>query len=241
MKSMFAKYKHADKGGLMSEYQVQRSNMVDSQLRTNQVTDHRILRAMLDIPRENFVPSDKQGLAYMDQDILVDRDADGADRYMMSPMTIAKLTQLAGIDDKDIVLVIGCASGYLAALLASLADSVVCLERDERMGEAAANRLEELGCDNAATVTGRLEEGYSKEGPYDVIMFNGSVEVIPQSLFDQLKDNGRLVAVQLTEGGVGKAHLYRKIGDDIGENRISFDASAYPLPGFKVDKSFIFG
>jgi len=224
----------------MSEYQVQRSNMVDSQLRTNQVTDHRILRAMLDIPREKFVPVDKQGLAYMDQDILVDRDTDGAERYMMSPMTIAKLAQLAGVGDKDMVLVIGCASGYLAALLASLADSVICLERDERMGEAAANRLEELGCDNAATVTGRLEEGYSKEGPYDVIMFNGSVEVIPQDLFDQLKDNGRLVAVQLSDGGVGRAHLYRKIGDNIGENRISFDASAHPLPGFKRAQSFTF-
>jgi protein-L-isoaspartate(D-aspartate) O-methyltransferase len=224
----------------MSEYQVQRSNMVDSQLRTNQVTDHRILRAMLDIPREKFVPAEKQGLAYMDCDILVDRDKDGDDRYMMSPMTIAKLAQLAGVDNKDMVLVIGCASGYLAAVLANLADSVICLESDERMGDGAAARLEELGCDNAATVIGSLEDGYSKEGPYDVIIFNGSVEVIPEDLFDQLKDKGRLVAVQLTDGGIGRAHLYRKIGDTIGENRVSFDASAHPLPGFKRDQSFIF-
>ncbi len=224
----------------MSEYQVQRANMVDSQLRTNQVTDHRILRAMMDIPREKFVPKEKQGFAYMDRDILVDRDSEGTDRYMMSPMTIARLAQLAGVDDKDMVLIIGCASGYVAALFASLADSVICLERDERMGEAASSRLEELGCDNAATVTGQLEEGYSKEGPYDVIIFNGSVEVIPQTLFDQLKDNGRLVAVQLSDEGVGKAHLYRKIDGNIGENRISFDASAHPLPGFKRNQSFIF-
>ncbi len=224
----------------MSEYQIQRTNMVDSQLRPNQVTDHRILAAMMDIPREKFVPDSKQGLAYMDQDILVDRDQDGTDRYMMSPMTIARLAQLARIDDKDMVLIIGCTSGYLAALLASLASSVICLERDDRLGEAAALRLEELDCDNVATVSGRLEEGYSKEAPYDVIMFNGSVELIPQSLFDQLQDNGRLVAVQLTKGGVGKAHLYRKIGDSIGENRISFDASAQPLPGFKRDQSFVF-
>ncbi len=224
----------------MSEYQIQRANMVDSQLRTNQVTDHRILRAMLDIPREKFVPDTKQGLAYMDQDILVDRDQEGTDRYMMSPMTIARLAQLARIDDKDMVLIIGCTSGYVAALLASLASSVICLETDDRLAEAAAVRLEELGCDNVATVSGRLEEGYSKEGPYDVILVNGSVELIPQSLFDQLKDNGRLVAVQLTQAGVGKAHLYRKIGNSIGENRISFDASAHPLPGFKRDQSFVF-
>ncbi len=224
----------------MSEYQVQRSNMVDCQLRTNQVTDHRILRAMMDIPREKFVPEDKRGIAYMDQDILVDRDAEGSDRYMMSPMTIARLAQLAGVDRKDMVLIVGCSSGYVAALFASLADSVVCLERDEQMGDVAANRLEELGCDNAATVIGRLEEGYSKEGPYDVIMFNGSVEVIPEDLFDQLKDNGRLVAVQVSEDGVGRAHLYRKIGDTIGEYRVSFDASAHPLPGFSRKRSFMF-
>ncbi len=224
----------------MSEYQIQRANMVDSQLRTNQVTDHRILRSMLNIPREKFVPETKQDLAYMDQDILVDRDQEGTDRYMMSPMVIARLAQLAGIDDKDMVLIIGCTSGYVAALLASLASSVICLETDDRLAEAASIRLEKLGCDNVATVSGRLEEGYSKEGPYDVIMFNGSVELIPQRLFDQLKDNGRLVAVQLTQGSVGKAHLYRKIGENIGENRISFDASAHPLPGFKREQPFVF-
>ncbi len=224
----------------MSEFQHQRFNMVDSQLRTNQVTDHRILRAMMDIPRENFVPEELRGLAYMDQDILVDRDREGADRYMMSPVTIARLTQLAGIDARDMVLIIGCTSGYAAALIARLADSVVCLERDERMSEAAARRLEELGCDNAATVTGLLEEGYSKEGPYDVILLNGSVEVIPQILFDQLKDNGRLVVVQEAGNGVGRAHLYRKIGEDVGENRVSFDAFAHLLPGFERKSSFTF-
>ena len=214
--------------------------MVDSQLRTNEVTDHRILQAMLDLPREKFVPEDMAGVAYMDRDILVDRDKDGADRYMMSPMTIAKLTQLAGVDEKDMVLVVGCTTGYVAALLGRLADSVVCLEHDERLEKAAAARLEELECDNAATVMGRLEEGYFKEGPYDVILINGGVEVIPQSLFDQLKDGGRLVAVELSEESVGRAHLYRKIGNDIGENRISFDAQTQPLPGFKQVSSFTF-
>ncbi len=228
------------KGRPMSDYQVQRSNMVDSQLRTNQVTDHRILRAMLDIPREKFVPPGMQGLAYMDNDILVDRDRDGEERYMMSPMVIARLAQLAGVDSRDMVLVIGCTSGYVAAILASLADSVVCLEHDERMGEAAASRLEELGCDNAAIVSGQLEEGYSKEGPYDVILFNGSVEVIPENLFEQLRENGRLVVIQKSSDGIGRAMLYRKIGDSIGEDRASFDAWVHPLPGFRKERSFTF-
>ena len=224
----------------MSDFQIQRTNMVDSQLRTNEVTDHRILQAMLDLPREEFVPEDKAGVAYMDQDILVDRDKDGADRYMMSPMTIARLTQLAGVDEKDMVLIVGCATGYVAALLGRIADSVICLEQDERLEKAAASRLEKLECDNVATVSGRLIEGYLKEGPYDVILINGGVEVIPQNLFDQLKDGGRLVAVQLSQEGFGRAHLFRKIGDDIGENRVSFDAQTSPLPGFAQVSSFIF-
>jgi len=224
----------------MSDYRVQRTNMVDSQLRTNDVTDHRILQAMLDLPREKFVPENKAGVAYMDRDILVDRDKGGADRYMMSPVTIARLTQLAGVDEKDMVLVVGCATGYVAALLGRLADSVICLEHDERLEKAAAMRLEELECDNSATVVGPLDEGYFKEGPYDVILINGGVEVIPPVLFDQLKDGGRLVAVELPRENVGRAHLYRKIGEDVGENRVSFDAQTHLLPGFKRVSSFSF-
>lgn len=224
----------------MSVYQNQRTNMVDSQLRTNEVTDHRILQAMLDLPREKFVPEDKVGVAYMDRDILVDRDKEGFDRYMMSPVAIARLTQLASVDEKDMVLVVGCATGYVAALLGRLADSVVCLEQDERLEKAASDRLEELECDNAATVIGHLADGYFKEGPYDVILVNGGVEVIPQSLFEQLKDGGRLVAVELSQENVGRAHLYRKIGDEVGENRVSFDAQTHLLPGFAQVCSFTF-
>ena len=224
----------------MSDYKTQRANMVDSQLRTNEVTDHRILQVMLNLPREEFVPKDRMGIAYMDQELHVGRDGEGADRYMMSPMTIAKLIQLAGVNEKDMVLVIGCTTGYVAALLARLADSVICLERDELLEKAAAERLEKLGCDNVATVRGHLEEGYFKEGPYDVIVLNGGVEMIPPSLFDQLKDGGRLVAVQSAHSSVGRAHLFRKIGDEVGENRISFDAQSHLLPGFERVHAFSF-
>lgn len=224
----------------MSDYDVQRANMVDSQLRTNDVTDHRILRAMLMVPREKFVPASRRGIAYMDRDILFDRDALGEERYIMSPMVTAKLIQLADVGSKDIVLVVGCTSGYVAAILANLADSVVCLECDEKMAKAASMRLDEMRCDNAATVIGSLVEGYSKEGPYDVIVLNGGVEEIPDTLFDQLKDNGRLVAVQTAGEGMGRAHIYRKIGGRISENRVSFDAYVHPLPGFKRKSAFAF-
>lgn len=224
----------------MSDYDVQRANMVDSQLRTYDVTDHRILQAMKDVPREKFVPASRRGIAYMDRDILFERDANGADRYIMSPMTSARLIQLADVGSKDIVLVIGCSSGYLAAVLAHLADSVVCLESDARLAQSAAARLEELHCDNAATVVGSLAEGYSKEGPYDVIVLNGSVQEIPAPLFEQLKENGRLVGIMAPTEAVGRALIYRKIGSRIVESRAAFDANAHPLPGFARKQSFVF-
>jgi protein-L-isoaspartate(D-aspartate) O-methyltransferase len=231
---------HRLRGYVMSDYAAQRKNMVDSQLRTNQVTDHRILRAMMDIEREKFLPEELRAVAYMDQDIKIGEDEQGHARYMMSPMVTARLVQLAGIGDGDVVLVIGCSCGYLTALAASLASSVVCLEADEKMMAKAAANLEELGCDNAATVSCPLEQGYSKEAPFDVIIFNGGVEMIPSSLFDQLRDGGRMVAVQAGSGKVGRAHLYRKMNGTIGESRVSFDASARPLPGFERPLEFIF-
>lgn len=224
----------------MSDYEIQRANMVDSQLRTNDVTDHRILRAMLDLPREKFVPAGRRGLAYMDRDILIDRDADGAERYIMSPMATAKLVQFADIGSKDIVLVIGCSSGYLAAVLARIADSIVCVESDEKMAKAAAIRLEEMHCDNVAAVVGPLDKGYAKEGPYDVIIVNGGVEEIPQGLFDQLKEGGRLVAVRVPGETMGRAYIYRNIGGRIAESRAGFDAFVHVLPGFRKKVAFAF-
>jgi len=224
----------------MSDYDTQRTNMVDSQLRTTDVTDHRILKAMLDVPRERFVPASRRGFAYMDQEIRVERDQTGADRYMMSPMTLAKLVQLADIGKDDMVLVVGCTSGYAAAIIANLADSVICVEQDEKLVEAASERLEALGCDNAATVVGSLDQGYSKEGPYDVIIINGGVESVPNGLFDQLKDHGRLVAVQVESENVGRAQLFRKIGDKVGGSQVSFDAYAHTLPGYARKAAFVF-
>ncbi len=221
------------------DFALARENMVESQIRTNDVTDRRILNAMKEVPREVFVPVSRRGVAYMDDEIPLDgAGAGGKGRSLMAPRVFAKLVQIADIWAGNLVLDVGCGTGYSTAVLARLADAVVGLEADKTLAEQTAKALASLGTDNAAIVTGPLEAGYASEGPYDVIFLNGAAAEIPKALFDQLGDGGRLVAI-ISQSGFGKAHVFKKIGGNISR-RASFDASAPLLPGFEPKPVFTF-
>ncbi len=223
----------------MDDFTTARTKMVDNQLRTQSVTDYEVLAAMGAVPREEFLPPASRALAYIDSDLaLATAAADGPARYMMEPAPLARLVQLAEVGKADVVLVVGCGSGYSAAVLARLADSVVALEQDRELAAEASETLTELGVDNVAVVTGSLEAGYPSEAPYDVIFVDGAVEVVPAALTDQLKDGGRLVAV-VGYGRSAAATLFRRSAGDIG-SRIAFDADVQPLPGFRKPKAFVF-
>lgn len=215
----------------MIDFAMQRKNMVESQVRPSDVTDRRIVRAMLEVPREAFVPAALKSVAYMDDAVRVSADAGAGARSMMAPRTLAKLLQLAAFEPTDVVLTIGCANGYASALIARIVQTVVALESDTVLAAAALETLASLSADNVAVVTGPLVEGYAAEGPYDAIVIEGAVAEPPRGLLDQLKDGGRLVAV-VDQGPVGKAMLWRRLGDGFDSNA-AFDASAPPLPGFE--------
>jgi len=216
-----------------------RQNMVVSQINPQSVTDPALLSALSEIPRERFVPAIQRDIAYMDKEIPLGISAtDGRERAMMMPVAFAQLVALAQIKPTDLVLVIGCATGYSAAVIARLADSVVALETNEALAAQANDTLMDLGIDNAAVVSGPLNEGYKNEAPYDVIFIDGSVSEINDSLIDQLNDGGRLVAI-VSENDAGKAHLILKKGN-IASDRIDFDANAPKLPGFQKPQSFSF-
>lgn len=220
----------------MMDYADARTMMVDTQIRTESVTDYNVIRAMGEVPRERFVPVAAKPFAYTDADIVVKED--GHRRCMMRPATLARLIQAAEIRPNDYVLVVGAASGYSAAVVAGLATSVIALESDEELAAMASSTLMDLGIGNVAGVTGPLEAGYASEGPYDVILLDGSVEVVPEGLFAQLKEAGRLVAV-IGRGRASPAMVFTKTSDDIG-GRAVFDAFAPPLPGFAKPKVFVF-
>jgi len=223
----------------MDDFSQARMTMVESQVRPNDVTDHRLLYAMSEVPREKFVPAGKRPLAYIDEDILISGDASsGQGRYLMEAMYLAKLLQLAGVGKDDLALDIGSGTGYSSAVLAQLADSVVAVECDEALVEEANTALSDLEIGNVAVVHGPLAQGCKQEGPYDVIMINGAVDAVPEALFAQLKDGGRLVAV-VGRGPTGVAWVYLKTGETVA-GRPAFDASVKALPGFEAEEVFTF-
>jgi protein-L-isoaspartate(D-aspartate) O-methyltransferase len=220
----------------MGDMAALRTKMVDGQVRPSDVTDHRIIDAMLDIPREAFVPADLQPFAYLDRDLPV--SADRRSRCLIQPMIFAKMVQAAAIGPGDVVLEVGCASGYGSAVIARLASSVVALEEDEALADTAAATLARLGVDTVAVVKGPLAAGHPDEAPYDVILVEGSVEVVPEALTDQLKDGGRLVVVVGT-GSAARGMLFTRTGDDVA-GRVVMNASVPLLPGFARERAFEF-
>jgi protein-L-isoaspartate(D-aspartate) O-methyltransferase len=216
---------------------LQRENMVESQIRPSDVTDRRITTAMRQIPRERFVPAPVAAIAYMDDALPA---APG--RSLMAPRVLARLLQLAEIEANHKVLIVGALFGYAAAVTCSLAGEVVALESDEMMLKSAAAALKQQGIGNVYCVFGPLAFGWPALAPYDVILIEGAVERIPNELLEQLTGGGRLVTVE-NAGGVGRAVLLQKTGTDGKSNisrRIAFDVSAQLVPGFEQAKSFAF-
>lgn len=215
------------------DYAAARQRMVEGQLRTNRITDDAILAAMGEVPRELFVPRSLKGVAYLDDDLQI---APG--RYLMEPMVFGRLLQLAEIKPTDLVLVIGCANGYSAVVAGRIANGVVAVESDPALAQKAQDLLAELEATNVSLVRGPLEIGHPSQAPYDVILFDGAVEQIPDAISRQLAIGGRLVAVVETEG-VGRAMLITRTETGLS-HRVAFDAATPLLPSFARAPSFVF-
>jgi protein-L-isoaspartate(D-aspartate) O-methyltransferase len=223
----------------MTDFAAARRMMVDSQVRTSDVTDPRIIAAMLELPRERFVLQTKADLAYLDFDVPVTQAQHGKPaRRLLKPMVLAKLVQAAALRASDHVLDVGCSSGYSSALLARLAHSVTALEEEEALIRLARDNLKAIGADNVTVVAGPLTQGWQATAPYDVMFLNGATEIAPEALCRQLKAGGRLVTV-LGRAPTGQAILYRSVGDDVSGWPI-FDAAAPLLPGFAAPPAFVF-
>jgi len=223
----------------MSDFKLERANMVESQIRPNAVTSPDLLKALSDTPRETFVPPSLRSLAYMDGVLRVENARDGQPaRYLLEPMVFAKLAQLAALRKTDRVLDIGGATGYSAAILAKLTTSVVALENDAGLTAVAKEGLASLGIMNVSFSMGPLEAGAPESAPYDLIFLNGLIGYLPDVFLSQLAEGGRLVAVMGTETAA-KAKVIYKIDSRLQE-RTAFDAGAPALPGFEAKKVFAF-
>lgn len=219
----------------MTDFAAARRNMVDGQVRPADVTDLRIISAMLEVPRERFVPPDMADLAYLDLDLPAGEGTSGV-RALIKPMVLAKLIQAADLKTTDRVLDVGCVTGYAAAVIARIAGEVLALEQDATLAETARAALSTLP--NVGVASGPLTDGWPQAAPYDAILLEGATELAPEKLLRQLKDGGRLVCVLGAPPGA-KAMLYQRSGGEIG-SRPLFDAAAPVLPGFVKPPEFAF-
>lgn len=220
----------------MIDFTQARRTMVDGQVRVNDVTDAALISAMLEVPREKFVPDARASLAYIDEDLCVLEASGGHPaRYLMEPMVLARLLQALEITPESKVLDVGCATGYSAAVLSLIAGNVVAVEEDASLA-ASAKKL--LRGPNIELVSGNASAGWAAGAPYDAILIGGAVEEIPQALTLQLKDGGRLAAV-IRKDTAARAMLYMRTGDRVSARRL-FDAAIPPLPGFEAPQTFVF-
>jgi protein-L-isoaspartate(D-aspartate) O-methyltransferase len=221
----------------MSGFSTARQKMVDGQVRTSDVTDHRILDALLSVPREVFVPESKRALAYLDLDLDVSEGPAAVKRYLLKPQLGAKLLQAADIAADDNVLIVGCATGYLAALAAQLTSKVTAIESDSALVAQGQAALAQAGIHVTLKST-ELPAGDPANAPYDVIILNGATETTTEILCGQLGDDGRLVGVFATRRPPRAMVVTRSHGD-FG-SRVLFDAAAPILPGFERLPAFVF-
>jgi protein-L-isoaspartate(D-aspartate) O-methyltransferase len=221
----------------MSGFTTARQNMVDCQVRPSDVTDIRIIDAMLALPREAFVPPTQRKLAYLDLDLDVS-DGGPARRYLIKPAVTAKMLQAADIGDTDHVLVAGCATGYTAALVAKLAGRVTATETVPALAAKAKDVLAQLGLGNVTVRAADVAAGDPANAPYDVIVLDGATEITPEHLYQQLRDGGRLVGV-FAQTKPPRAMIVTRSHGDFG-NRALFDASVPVLPGLERVPAFVF-
>lgn len=215
----------------MTDYATLRTTMVDTQIRPSDVTKFTVIEAMLTVPREAFVPSSARDAAYVDTCIPLD-----ARRVVLDARTLAKMLDALDIQNDELVLDVGAGFGYSAAIIARMAEAVIAVESDEASAAEAQAALSEIGADNAVVHVAPLADGAAEHGPYDVILLQGGVGALPESLTSQLKEGGRM-AVLFMEGALGVVRIGYKIDGEMSW-RFAFNAAAPVMPGFEQPQEF---
>jgi protein-L-isoaspartate(D-aspartate) O-methyltransferase len=219
-------------------YQLARQNMVDNQIRTNRVTNNNIISAMTVLPRERFVPESSTEIAYVDTAIQVAND-----RHIVAPMVLARLIQEANVSSDDLVQVIGCGTGYAAAILSNMSKAVVLVEDQSEVCDKAEALFIELGIDNVLVFKTDLVNGCKKQAPFNIIIICGAVEEVPINLVNQLVEGGRIVTMILDSEGVSypttKATILTKYNGKLVEKEV-FEVNTPKIKSFNKDKVFKF-
>jgi protein-L-isoaspartate(D-aspartate) O-methyltransferase len=220
----------------MTDFAVLRERMVDNQIRPGAVTDHAIIRAFLEIPRELFTDPAERVFAYADPEVMMSAAAPG--RRLMAPVLLARLLQGLQLEPSAKLMVVACGSGYSAAIASRLAATVVGVEEEPALADLARDCLQKLAVANVEIAQAKHTSGYPAGAPYDAVLIDGSVEEVPQALVNQLKPLGRLAAVRREER-ISRAMIFERAGEGITGWPL-LEAWASPLPGFERPREFVF-
>lgn len=220
----------------MHEFSALRQRLVDNQIRPSEVTDHGLIKAFLAVPREMFVEPAERPFSYSDRELRYSASAPG--RRLMDPVHLARLIQMLPIGPQSKVMVVGCGTGYSAAILARLAGSVVALEEHEELANVATRLLLATDTANVTVVNAKLSQGWPEVAPYDAILLDGAVEVVPAAILSQLKPHAALAAIEMSDR-ISRAMLFERVGKEVSK-RPRFEAWATLLPGFARQNDFVF-
>lgn len=217
----------------MNNFERARYNMIECQLRTSNIVEKNILNAFYKIPREDFLPISLKQSAYVDDDLVIDEGC-----FLVKPVDLAKLLQEANLKPNDFTMVVGCMTGYTAAIVSQLVSTVMYVISDKEKLASAQEKIEQLGINNCIYMPNLHSEGYADQAPYDVIFMCGCLPKVPEKLLDQLADGGRCIAVENAQG-VKSAVLYQKKAGFISR-RVFAEAQIQEMSGFQQDVSFEF-
>ncbi len=217
----------------MLDFAKARLRMVETQLRTRDVTDKALLAAMLEVRRQRFLPETRKGLAYSD---MPHRLPGASGRVLPAPEAFARLVQLGRIGRDDVVLDVACGTGYSSAVLARIASAVVALEDDPDLVAEADSILTALETGNAAVLSGTLADGVPSEAPFDVIVIEGAIAREPDTLLRQLREGGRLVT-GIVHGHMAVATLFVLLDGKVTRHE-AFDIALPPLSAFAAPGGF---
>lgn len=209
--------------------------MVQSQLQPNGVQDKHIQQAFLAVDRARFVSEELQGSAYADENLPLTPG-----RFLLAPLTLARMIQAAAVTKHSHVLAVGCATGYSCAVLRQLAASVVGVESDPILADAAITALAGTGIGDVTIACRPLQEGMTEQSPYNMIFIEGLVQHIPAILLGQLAESGVLTVFHPSgDQRMARLVLYRKLDGEVFSHHV-MEASAPALAEFGSYDSFIF-
>ena len=221
---------------MVASLEIMKNNMINNQLKPSGINDDKLLQIFDSIPKELFLDDEKKSISYHDGNIEVKKG-----RWLLSNATIAKMIDSVNFSKDDVILEIGAGCGYTTAILESLASIVVGIESDITLREKANKIIAQIGLDSAIIINGDHNKGHLKSAPYDKIFIFGSVSCVPDCLFDQLAENGKLLCgvKNSSDNSYGKAFVFSK-NKSIINSSVIFEGNIPEVPGFEKQENFEF-